>query len=183
MRHCNNDRDIVTITPDATLREAAETLRERGIGCLVVVDADGAAVGIVTDRDLCLRAVAWERDPDTTRVREVMTEDVRGVPCDAPQDEWPVPMRRLGVRRVPLLDEERRPRALYSADDWLRWLAQRLDEVAATADPAHRHGQLAGEHRRSVRLLDELTLHLEARALLDREELLEAIARLRSAVT
>jgi CBS domain-containing protein len=183
MKHSHNDRDIVTIGPDATLREAAVTLRDRGIGCLVVVDADGVAVGILTDRDLCLRAVAWERDPSTTRVREVMTEDVRGVDRDAPQAEWPAPMRRLGVRRVPLFDEERRPCALYSADDWLRWLSLRIEEVAATADPAHRHGPLTGRLQRPARLLDELTLHVEERALLDRDELLEAIERLRSAVT
>lgn len=179
MKHLHNDQDVVCIASDASLREAAQALQEHGIGCLVVCDRDGRTVGIVTDRDLALRAVAWERDPDATRVGSVMTSDVRCAPVDADREAQSDPMRRLGVRRVPLLDDERRPRALFSIDDWLRWLAARLHDVAAAADPAHRHGPL---HAPEL-LLDQLTEHVEQRQLLDREELLESIERLRNAVT
>lgn len=178
MQHRRNDRDAVTVTPGTSLRDAARLMRDRGIGCVVVVDPDGRLAGILTDRDLCLRAAAFERDPETTTVGAVMTQDVRGASCDAPREAWAAPMQRLGVRRVPVLDAERRPRALYSADDWLRWLAARLVDVAATADPAQRHGAL---HPPAF-LLDQLTQHIESRALLDREELLAAIERLRGAV-
>jgi len=182
MQHLHNPDDTVHVTPDATLAEAAALLRERGIGSLVVTDAAGRAVGIVTDRDLCLRAVAFERDPHRARVSEVMTPEVRGAQVTgsvATVDcAWAEPMRRLGVRRVPLLDVEGRPVGLFSSDDWLRWLAERIYEVAATTDPARRHGPL----RPAAVALDELTLHLEARQLLDRDELLEAIGRLRKAL-
>jgi CBS domain-containing protein len=179
MKHLHNGADVVCIACDATLHDAARLLRFRGIGSLVVTDAAGRVVGIVTDRDLCLRAVAFGRDPHTTRVDAVMTEDVRAAACEGSLDEWTQPMRSLGVRRVPLIDAEGRPRGLFAVDDWLLWLAARLGDVAATADPAQRHGPL----RPTSELLDELTQHLEARQLLHREELLEAIARLRGAVT
>lgn len=179
MRHLHNRAEVVCIASDATLHAAAGLLRERGIGSLVVTDDAGCVVGIVTDRDLCLRAAAFGRDPHTTRVAAVMTADVRGAACNGPLEDWTQPMRCLGVRRVPLLDAERRPQGLFSADDWLRWLAERLGEVAATADPVQRHGPL----RSTAVLLDELTQHLEARQLLHREELMASIRHLRGAMT
>ncbi len=182
MRHLHNPDDTARVAPETTLAEAAALLRERGIGSLIVTDAAGRAVGIVTDRDLCLRAVAFEHDPHRTRVAEVMTADVRGARITTPPESvdcaWAEPMRKLGVRRVPLLDADGCPVGLFSADDWLRWLAERIYEVAATTDPARRHGPL----RPPAMALDELTLHLEARQLLDRDELLEAIGRLRKAL-
>jgi len=178
MQHLLNRASVVCVASDASLHEAALLLRERGIGSLVVTDPAGRVVGIVTDRDLCLRAVAFGRDPHTTLVDAVMTADVRGAAFDGCLEEWTQPMRSLGVRRVPLTDAEGRPKALFSADDWLRWLAARLVDVAVTADPTQRHGPL----RPPSVLLDELTEHLDARQLVDRDELLEAIARLRGAV-
>jgi len=80
MKHFHNGADVVCIARAATLHDAACLLRDRGIGSLVVTDAAGGVVGIVTDRDLCLRAVAFERDPHTTRVDAVMTADRSGRP-------------------------------------------------------------------------------------------------------
>jgi CBS domain-containing protein len=177
MKHLHNRSDVVCVTRDTSLHDAARLMRERRIGSLVVTDPDGCVAGIVTDRDICLRAVAFERDPHTTLVGAVMTAEVRRAAVDGLLEEWTQPMRCFGVRRVPLTDTAGRPQALFAADDWLRWLAARLVDVSITADPAHRHGPL----RQTSALLDELTQHLEARQLLHREELLEAISRLRGA--
>ena len=76
MKHLHNDSDVVCVRGDVNLREAARTMNEREIGSLVVTDADDRVVGIVTDRDLCLRAVRWDRDPDETTVESVMSKDV-----------------------------------------------------------------------------------------------------------
>lgn len=178
MQSHRKQADVACVDRDATLHEAARLLHERKVGSLVVVDGARRVVGIVTDRDLCLRAVAFGRDPHATTVGEVMTRDVQTAPHAGPREEWAGPMRRLGVRRVPLVDDEGRATAVYASDDWLRWLAGRIADVACTADPAHRHGPL----RTPAVLLDELTEHLESRQLLDRVELLDAIARLRALV-
>ena len=55
--------EVALVTPGATLREAAEIIRDRGIGCLAVTDAD-RLIGIVTDRDLTCRGLAERRDPE-----------------------------------------------------------------------------------------------------------------------
>ncbi|MEM9379501.1 MAG: CBS domain-containing protein [Planctomycetota bacterium] len=191
MKHARNEQDVVCITETASIREAARSMQEHEIGSLVVIDDDGLAVGIVTDRDLCLRAVRWDRDPDETRVVTAMSNDLRTLPASAERDEQIQLMRRMGVRRVPLVDDAGRPVGLIAADDWIRWIAARLDEVATTADPSLRHGPL----RPPSDLLDDLQEHLDrhldareedpmqTRTVTDRTALLDAIERLRSAMS
>ena len=67
-------RHLLTIEPDSTLRRAAKTMIDRGVGCAVVVDKEKVA-GIVTERDL-LRAVAANQRVDDTKVEDVMTREV-----------------------------------------------------------------------------------------------------------
>ena len=192
MKHLRNDRDVVCIRTNASIRKAAATMKDRSIGSLVVVDDDGEIVGIVTDRDLCLRAVRWDRDPDETDIASVMSTDVRTLPVESHRNEQVEIMRRMGVRRIPLVDGDGKPVGLIAADDWIRWIAARLDEIATTADPARRHGPL----RPPSDLLDDLQEHLDrhlegqededplcTRMVVDRDGLLQAIERLRAAMT
>jgi CBS domain-containing protein len=67
--------DAEVIRADATLQEAAERMKARNIGSVLVRDAD-QFVGILTDRDLIVRAIAEGRDPKTTQVRAVMTPEI-----------------------------------------------------------------------------------------------------------
>ncbi len=71
---------VIATGPGATLREAARTMDEHGVGSLVVLE-DGALVGIVTERDL-LRCIATDTDLDTTRVEAAMTHSVVTVAPD-----------------------------------------------------------------------------------------------------
>ena len=63
--------DVVTIEPSASLAAAARVMRDANVGMLPVVER-GRVVGVVTDRDIVVRAVAGEADPATTRVRGPM---------------------------------------------------------------------------------------------------------------
>ncbi len=65
-------RDVEVVRADATLQEAAQSMKARNIG-YVLIREDGQSLGIVTDRDMTVRAAAEGRDPTTTTVREVMT--------------------------------------------------------------------------------------------------------------
>lgn len=67
--------NVYVIRPDATLQEAAQQMKASHVGSLVVHGGD-QALGILTDRDIAIRAVAEGRDPTTTRVQEIMTPDV-----------------------------------------------------------------------------------------------------------
>jgi CBS domain-containing protein len=70
---------LLTIEPRDSLRRAAKSMTDRGVGSAVVMN-DGKVVGIITERDI-LHAVAGDRDLDTTTTEEIMTHDpVAGAP-------------------------------------------------------------------------------------------------------
>ena len=66
---------IISVTPQETVLRAAQLMNERGIGGLVVIEG-GRLAGIFTERDILRRVVAQQRDPDATKVAEVMTAPV-----------------------------------------------------------------------------------------------------------
>src|SRR5262245_10493938 len=97
-------KGVETARANDTVKHAAILMEACEIGPVPVCDGD-RLVGIVTDRDIAVRAVAAGRDPNTTRVREVMTAE-HIVTCreDQPIDEVVELMRRHEVRRLPVLD-------------------------------------------------------------------------------
>jgi CBS domain-containing protein len=99
-------RDVHTVRPDQTLREAAETMRSLNIGSLPVRDND-RLVGMLTDRDIVVRAVA-AGDIDTRNVRDVMSPAVKY--CYASDDVQDIArnMASLEVRRLPVVDADKR---------------------------------------------------------------------------
>ncbi|HWL90705.1 MAG TPA: CBS domain-containing protein [Actinomycetota bacterium] len=93
----------ITLDRDASLVEAARVMRDRGIGDVIVVEGDDAE-GIVTDRDIVIRAVAEGVDPNTTRLGQVVTADLASVAPDDPVERAIELMREKAVRRLPVLD-------------------------------------------------------------------------------
>jgi len=94
--------EAVCISTGTPIFEAAQLMSRKGIGCLVVTDDESRPVGIVTDRDLTLRAVAWPQDPKATPVSEVMTAPVECVDEKGGMAEVMKRMTALGVRRIPI---------------------------------------------------------------------------------
>lgn len=95
---------VEIIAPEATIREAAEKMRHLDIGLL-------------TDRDITVRAVAEGRDPVTTRVREVMTPDVvYGFDDQDVQDAARL-MEQYQIRRLPVLNRTKRLVGIVSLGD------------------------------------------------------------------
>ena len=98
------------VTPDATLADAARKMRDLDVGIIPVVESEGnrRLRGVLTDRDIAIRAVAEGLDAGSTRVMEVMTTEVET--CnknDSLRDVLDV-MEREQVRRVPITDREGR---------------------------------------------------------------------------
>jgi len=93
----------ITLDRDASLVEAARVMRDRGIGDVIVVEGDDAE-GIVTDRDIVIRAIAEGVDPNTTRLGQVVTADLTSVAPDDPVERAIELMREKAVRRLPVLD-------------------------------------------------------------------------------
>jgi CBS domain-containing protein len=129
-------RPAVVCTPRTTLADVAALLRDHRVGCVVVVDDDQRPVGICTDRDLVVRALA-DRWPAETPVAAAMTEGVLALDLTSPVAEAAEAMERRGVRRVPVLDAHGRVAGVASLDDLVRSLAHDIDHVvgALTAAP------------------------------------------------
>ena len=123
-------RNPATATADETVREAARRMDARGVGCLVVVDADNRPIGMLTDRDLVLRVLRRRRDPELTKVSEVMHVEVTAVTEDAPLERALGRMHQEAMRRVPVVDHRGRLTGIFAADDALQLLASELAGVA-----------------------------------------------------
>lgn len=96
---CN--RVVVTAVPTETVRTGARRMAERDVGTLVVlVDTGTRAAGIVTDRDIALRAVAAGLDPEQTPLATIMTHPVRTVDEGIPIEEAVREMARGATRRL-----------------------------------------------------------------------------------
>ncbi len=96
-------RDVKTVRADETLRAAALIMQVHDIGSVPVAEQQ-KLVGMVTDRDIALRAVAAGRLPDTP-VREVMSSGIKYCYENDELDDVARNMSELGVRRLPVLDE------------------------------------------------------------------------------
>lgn len=100
-------RGVETVAPDATIAEVARRMRDLDVGSLPVCDGS-KLLGIVTDRDISVRATAAEKDPNTTRVRDVMSPQLTWVFEDEPADAAARVMRERQIRRLPVLDRSDR---------------------------------------------------------------------------
>jgi CBS domain-containing protein len=100
-------RDVEVIRPDATIQDAAQRMRSLDVGSLPVCDGE-RLVGVITDRDITVRATAEGSDPSTRQVRDVMTDDV--VYCFEDQDveEAARLMSERQIRRLVILNRDKR---------------------------------------------------------------------------
>ncbi len=98
--------DVAVVSPDETIQQAARLMEELDIGAVPVADNE-RLVGMLTDRDIALRAVADGLGPDT-RVSDVMTPDVKYCFCDQEVSEVSDNMADIQVRRLPVVDRNKR---------------------------------------------------------------------------
>ncbi|MBO4255523.1 CBS domain-containing protein [Streptomyces griseorubiginosus] len=94
---------VVAVRPDASLVEAAQLMRAQDIGDVVVADGQ-RIVGVLTDRDITVRAVAEGVDPLTVSARSVCTPDPVMVAPDDPVETAVALMRTHAVRRLPVVE-------------------------------------------------------------------------------
>ena len=100
-------RDVTLIDPNTTVSDAARKMRADDIGALPVGEND-RLIGVVTDRDIAMRAVAEDRFPGTTSVREVMSNRVYYCFEDDNVQEAADVMAQHQVRRLPVLNRDKR---------------------------------------------------------------------------
>lgn len=131
--------DPEVIRPESSLIEAAQKMKSLDIGMLPVCDGD-RLVGMITDRDITVRGVAHGCDPKTTRVQEVMKPEV--IYCFDDEDVKDVAkkMEEKQVRRLPVLNREKRLVGIVSLGDLaVRTGKEKLagEVLEAVSEPAH----------------------------------------------
>lgn len=130
-------RNIITVRDFDELTSAARLMREKHVGYLVVVEpafAEGTfkPMGVLTDRDIVVAVLAPDADVRALRVGDVMTrqpvvvEESDGVGSALQQ------MRKIGVRRVPVVDSHGALAGVLSLDDIIAALVEELQDVAGS---------------------------------------------------
>jgi CBS domain-containing protein len=132
-------RDVRIVAPDETLQDAARMMADIDAGILPVGE-DDRMIGMITDRDIAIRGVAQGRSPDA-KVRDVMSEEVRYCFEDDDADAVLDNMGAIQVRRLPVVDSDKRLVGIVSIGD----LAGKPQEAAHA-------GEALGEIARSSEL-------------------------------
>jgi CBS domain-containing protein len=108
---------IESVRPQATLAEAAKKMASQDIGSLPVCAERHKVVGIITDRDITVRAVARGMDPNQTRVEEVMTREVLSCSSEADVEQARALMEKRQVRRLLVTGVDDSPVGIVSLGD------------------------------------------------------------------
>jgi len=108
-------RDVYVANPDETIQQAAIAMAGLDAGVLPVGDED-RLIGMITDRDIAIRAVAGGRGPDA-KVRDVMTTDVKYCFDDQEIEDVTLNMGEIQVRRMPVVDRDKRLVGILSLGD------------------------------------------------------------------
>ncbi|KDN21869.1 CBS domain-containing protein [Amycolatopsis rifamycinica] len=98
--------DLVSLPPDAPVRQAAQAMRQQDVGAVLVVE-DGQLRGIVTDRDIVVRGVADFDDLAACALGDVCSDQLLTVAPDDAADAAIARMREAAVRRIPVVENDR----------------------------------------------------------------------------
>jgi CBS domain-containing protein len=109
-------REVQCIEPDATLQDVARRMKELDVGSMPICDNDRLA-GMITDRDIAIRSVSEGHDPHADHARDVMSHEVFYCFEDQSVEEVAEQMRDKQVRRLPVLNRDKRLVGIVSLGD------------------------------------------------------------------
>ena len=122
-------RSVQIASPEETVRAVARRMAKAGVGTVVVLGEAQRPVGILTDRDITLRCVAEERDPDATEVAAVMTTPITCVHESTPIESALARMAGVHARRLAVVNDEERLVGILALDDVLELLAEEVATI------------------------------------------------------
>lgn len=127
---------VKTISPTENTKEAATIMHDLHIGSLPVVE-NGQLVGMITDRDICLRVTATGRDAVSTSVKEVMGNSVKTCFADQDINEAAKIMMAHHIRRLVVLDRKNAMTGFLSVDDLAKTSHDLASQVLEATVPIH----------------------------------------------
>ena len=139
-------RDVVAIEPSVSLAEAAKLMRQANVGILPVVE-DGQVCGVITDRDLVVRALALDADLGSTPVGECATGDPVVAHPDWDLDQAMETMARAQIGRLPVIDDDNQLAGMVTLGS-LALRARKDKETLAAAKAVSRRSVKGPEPRK-----------------------------------
>ncbi|MDZ7343537.1 MAG: CBS domain-containing protein [candidate division KSB1 bacterium] len=127
------DVPATTVTSNATVMEAINAMVKNRVGAVAVVDQDDLK-GIFTERDVMLRVVRAKRDPEKTKMSEVMTTDVKTVPAEMAWTEALALMIEHHFRHLPITDHQNRVLGMLSIRNLLQRRVEDLSRELESVD-------------------------------------------------
>ena len=97
-------RDVIAVSPDTSIFDAAQIMKDKNIGAIPVCKENMNVDGIITDRDIVLRVVCAEQDPQKTKCRDIMTDQLIVGKTDMEVDSALDLMGDVQVRRLPVVE-------------------------------------------------------------------------------
>ncbi len=134
------NRNVVTIPEGATMEMAAKAMRERHVGCVVVVEEKGTRkipVGMVTDRDIVVSTSAFGISPNTVYVRDVMSATLVTARKSDSFNHILMLMKEHGVKRIPIVDSEGVLAGIITTHEMMRVLSDELNVLVQVTDRQH----------------------------------------------
>lgn len=136
---------VVTVKHDASLVDCARIMHDDHVGSLVVVEARGGRnipVGMLTDRDIAIEAVAFALDTSTITAGDIMAQPIITARSDEDLMAVLARMRKHGIRRIPIISADGSLAGILAADDIWETLAKEVDGLVHV---------MRAEHKREVR--------------------------------
>ena len=137
VRQCM-ERDLVTVSPSASLHDVTKKLKEYNVGSVLIVDEGWKLKGILTDRDVALTLGTDSHNPDTTCACDVMTADPVTIDCEADLDSAIRVMNRSHIRRLPVTEHGRLV-GILSSSDVARAMHEEFDQFIGIEEGYTKH--------------------------------------------
>jgi CBS domain-containing protein len=131
-RICQPAVDVASL--GESVQAIAERMRQRTVGCLVVVNARREPIGMVTDRDLVIRVLAEGKDPFITTIDDVMTRQLKTIREDGTIEQALLLMRGGAFLRLPVVDAQGKLAGIITLDDILLLLSKELTNAGDVLD-------------------------------------------------
>lgn len=109
----------ITFSPEDYVRDALEIMCEKNIGSIIIVDPENKLLGIVTERDMMIRVLGKNKNPDETKLSEIMTTKVRFAYENDNMVDWIHTMSDERFRHLPIVDNEGKIVNMMSQGDFL----------------------------------------------------------------
>ncbi len=131
-------KEIRSISSTATVKDAALLMKQSDVGALPVMEQGGLS-GMITDRDIVVRAIAEGSDPNSILVKDIMSTDVLTCREDQPLEEVASLMESKKVRRIVVLNRKNEPAGIISLGDLAAHAQRELagEALKQVSEPVH----------------------------------------------